>query len=132
MALETREHTHTHTVDSPFRFPFAKLFQGLGLLTCEPVIHSEWKSCAAECSTSLVPPAGLQGPHLPGTFFPLFICGGEPGHYLHRGFLKQDPSGFAKLPGGVEGEQRWLLKPRELALNPDSPGVWKGPGGKLG
>ena len=124
--------THTHTVNNPFRFPFAKLFQGLGLPTCKPVIHSEWKPCAAECSSSLVPLAGLQGPHPPGTFFCLFMCEGEPGLYLHRGFLKQDPSDFAKLPGGVEGEQRWPLKPQELALNPDSPGVWKGLGGRLG
>ena len=128
MALGTR----THTVNNPFRFPFAKLFQCLGLPTCKPVTHSEWKPCAAECIGSLVPLAGLQGPHPPGTFFSLFMCGGERGLYLRRGFLKQDPSDLAKLPGGVEGEQRWLLKPRELALNSDSPGVLKGPGGRLG
>ena len=37
----------THTVNNPFRFPFAKLFQSPGLSTCKPMIHSEWKPSAA-------------------------------------------------------------------------------------
>lgn len=33
----------TYIMNNPFSFPFAKLFQGPGLPTSEPVTHSEWK-----------------------------------------------------------------------------------------
>lgn len=81
---------------------------------------------AAECSSPNLPWLGCRDPAC--LALSSLSSVEENRTYLCRGFLKQDPSGFAKLPGGVEGEQRWFFEALELALNPDSPGVWKGPG----
>lgn len=106
----------TYIMNSPLRFPSAKLFQGPGLPAEERVTHWEWKYLYSN-SQLLSTPDGAAGTHQLGTFFcPLLMYQWEPGVYLPKGFLKHYPSRPCQAA-------RWDRRKTKVALEDSGAGL---------